>query len=52
MFRFISHHLQGEITYSLLKNISFYTAIIYSTLAASLYVKDKNFVGLQYFYKG
>ena len=36
MFRCTSHHLQGDLTYSLLETIYFYEAVVYGTLVALL----------------
>jgi hypothetical protein len=37
MFQSVSHHLQGELTCSLLKPIGFYKATVYGTLVALVY---------------
>ena len=37
MFQSNSHHLQGELTYSLLKTIDFYKTTVCSTLIALVY---------------
>jgi hypothetical protein len=50
MFRHMSHHLQGELMYSLLKTTCLYTAISYGIAAASQNIKDKTLFNLQKFY--
>jgi len=46
MFKSISHHLQGELRYSLLKTIGFYKLYVGCVIKCKRY----NFVGLQYYY--
>ena len=48
MFRHISHHLQGELTCSLLKTTRLYTAISYSTVVASGHVIEQLVEALRY----